>query len=181
MKAIVHNSASEWGHQSIIDTWHRKRWGDRLRVKDGIACGYHVVILNGLPTSDHIGHGDDPDRVIKILDGQIEIGRPLDADDELEAHEIGAHAYGFNRDTLSVCLIGDNYFTRNQIVSLIKVLKWWDFHFRIRTRDIMGHYELPNTNKSCPNLDMNRIRKLYNAKTDSMRLLGGFNNLKEVA
>jgi hypothetical protein len=168
-KIIVHCSASEWGCQSIIDGWHRARGWKQ--------CGYQIVIPNGYVTHSHY----ELRRAVKLLDGTIEVGRPLDADADLEAHEMGAHCYGYNDTTLSICLVGDDRFTRNQVISMVKVVKWWQREFGVDTKNVVGHYEMPTAaGKTCPNLDMDTVRRLIVAKTDSMDLLAALPNLKEV-
>jgi len=167
-KIVIHCSASEWGTSHVIDLWHRERgW-------KGI--GYHVDIMNGFPTADHYKRN----RLIHILDGVPEMGRPLDADEDLEADEMGAHCYGYNASTLAVCLIGDKTFTRSQITMLVKVVRWLQVQFRIDTRGIVGHCEMPTAGgKTCPNLDMGIVRSLIEAKSEGMRLLKAIPNLKQ--
>ena len=161
---IVHCSASKWGNVIEIDRWHRAR-GWR-------AIGYHVVILNGMSTAQDAKRGD----TVRILDGAIQVGRALDADADLEAHEMGAHVYGFNKTTIGMCLIGVDKFTRNQIVNSVKVVKFWQELYGIETAKVKGHYEMPTAKgKTCPNIDMNLYRELVDAKTASMRLLASFN------
>ncbi|MCH7549668.1 MAG: N-acetylmuramoyl-L-alanine amidase [Candidatus Krumholzibacteriota bacterium] len=172
-KIIVHCSDSAWGHALIINKWHTD---PPPQGRGWRAIGYHVVIQNGLPTADHVRKNE----TIRMLDGQVELGRPLDADEDLEAHEMGAHVYGFNRTTLAVCLIGTDTFTRNQIISLVKVVKWWQFQFRVKTKNVLGHYEMPTARgKTCPNLDMEKIRSLIHYKSEAMRGLNNIPNLKE--
>jgi N-acetyl-anhydromuramyl-L-alanine amidase AmpD len=79
-------------------------------------------------------------------DGTIEYGRPTDRP--------GAHARGFNHISLGICLVGgkggDN-FTDDQwdaLAGLVIGLK--QAH---PAADVLGHRDLPNVNKSCPNFD----------------------------
>ena len=153
MRIIVHCSDSEWGHATIIEQWHKARWGEL--VPEGRPCiGYHAVIMNGFPTNDHWQKG----KRVDLYDGMIEMGRPLDSDDQLEVHERGAHAYGFNRDTVAVCLIGVKSFTKAQICSLTKLLDLWRNQFNVSWHEILGHKDLPGVTKTCPNLEMGLIR-----------------------
>lgn len=171
MKIVVHHSASEFGSAIVIDSWHRERWGDRLRTANAPAIGYHGVIQNGFP---HVTFFRE-NRRVKILDGAIEPGRPFDADEELEAWEAGAHAYGYNRETLAICLIGIDTFTRNQIISLVKLLKWWQHQFGVSAENIVGHRELSGARTRCPGaLDMDVVRRMVMLKGESMKLLARF-------
>ena len=54
-------------------------------------------------------------------DGTIEEGRPK--------YWVGAHVYSFNKASLGVCMIGRNYFTEVQFISLKKVLNAWANEF----------------------------------------------------
>jgi len=94
-------------------------------------CGYHAVI---------------------IKTGQVQRGRS----DEEE----GAHAKGANKDSLGVCLIGDDCFTVAQLVSLRGLLKMWMTQYHLNSKDIYCHYQL-NSNKTCPNFRWEDIRELF--------------------
>jgi len=82
-------------------------------------------------------------RVIK-RNGVIEHGRP--------EFWIGAHVYGHNKNSLGVCLIGTNKFTRNQFSSLKNVLLRWKKKYP--KAEIIGHRDAINTKKTCPNFDV---------------------------
>lgn len=82
--------------------------------------------------------------------GVLQIGRP--------ASWIGAHTRGENDDSISVCLGGRFAFTRIQEKALINVLKVLISAFDLTANDVYGHYEF-NENKTCPNMDMNKIRR----------------------
>ncbi len=176
-RAFVHCSDSPWGTVLHINQWHeQKGWGDKAK---GIpAIGYQAVIENGYPTSDHFKKRHR----LRLFNGSISMGRFYDSDNIIEASEVGAHAYGHNRDSMAVCLIGRHArdFTRNQIISLIKLLQLWRSQFGIEADDILGHYEVDTHGKTCPNLDMEVIRGLVQNKSDSFTLMDRL-NLKEVA
>jgi len=85
-------------------------------------------------------------------DGTIQKGRDLGA--------IGAHAVGFNNESVGICLIGgvnsknesvDN-FTKEQKESLIKLLDCLKIEYPSAT--VLGHKELPNVAKDCPCFDV---------------------------
>lgn len=85
--------------------------------------GYHKVILRS---------------------GVIENGRP--------EYWVGAHVKGKNSISLGVCLIGRNNFTKNQMISLEKVLRKWKLTYP--RAKIVGHCDTGNTKKTCPNFDV---------------------------
>lgn len=76
--------------------------------------------------------------------GEIENGRP--------EFWIGAHVKGKNEISLGVCLIGKKNFTKNQFISLEKVLKEWKNKYP--NAKILGHRDTVNTKKTCPNFDV---------------------------
>ena len=145
IKAIViHCSASpngRWTTAPDIDRWHDERGFERMeswREKfnpDYKAIGYHFVICTN---------------------GAIATGRHQD--------EIGAHAVGYNKHTLGVCLIGTDKFTAEQWQALDELVA------RLRTRypaaKIIGHRDLsPDLDgdgtvephewlKTCPGFDV---------------------------
>lgn len=100
------------------------------------------------PTSPAIGYH----KVIR-RNGVIEDGRPEE--------RIGAHAQGYNKDSLAVCLVGgvaadnqtpENNFTPAQFESLKTVLKDWVK--RYGNVEICGHRDLPDVHKACPSFDV---------------------------
>lgn len=100
------------------------------------------------PTSPAIGYH----KVIR-RDGTIEDGRPEE--------RAGAHAQGYNADSLAVCLVGgtkkdgktaENNFTQEQFESLKAVLAdWWSRYGKVET---VGHGKLPGVAKACPSFDV---------------------------
>ncbi len=84
--------------------------------------------------------------------GSIELGRDL--------RQSGAHAKGFNRNSIGVCLVGgvnfvhdpDDNFTDKQYTSLGITLEYWK---RIYPQaEIVGHRDLPDVSKACPSFDV---------------------------
>ena len=138
---ILHYSYSNFGNAALIDEWHRSRgWS---------GIGYHYVILNPYPNAESFRLH----RPQFWLDGVVEIGRPLDA--------VGAHSYGFNTNSIGICLIGKELFTYQQFQSLATLIS--DLKNDFPEFKIYGHYELQDTSrppKSCPNLDMDCVRKI---------------------
>ncbi len=76
--------------------------------------------------------------------GKIENGRP--------EYWIGAHVKGKNDISLGVCLIGRDNFTKQQFISLERVLKSWKLVYP--SAKIIGHSDTGNTKKTCPNFDI---------------------------
>ena len=94
----------------------------------------------------HLGFGWDGIGYHKIINrsGEIENGRP--------EYWVGAHVKGKNDISLGVCLIGRNKFTKEQFISLEKVLKKWKSLYP--KAKIVGHKDTGNTQKTCPNFDV---------------------------
>ena len=94
----------------------------------------------------HLGFGWDGIGYHKVIrrSGKIENGRP--------EYWVGAHVRGKNEISLGVCLIGKDYFTKKQFMSLERVLKKWKNKHPYAK--IVGHREVGNTKKTCPNFDV---------------------------
>ncbi len=94
----------------------------------------------------HLGFGWNGIGYHKIIlrCGEIENGRP--------EYWIGAHVKGKNDVSLGVCLIGKDQFTKEQFISLKKILSKWKLQFP--KAKIIGHYNTGNTDKTCPNFDV---------------------------
>ena len=99
----------------------------------------------------HLGFGWDGIGYHKIIQrsGKVENGRP--------EYWIGAHVKGKNKISLGVCLIGRDNFTKNQFLSLCKVLKKWKKKYP--NTKIVGHCDIGETNKTCPNFDVDNWSK----------------------
>lgn len=119
------------------------------RQKGWSGIGYHFVIKR---------------------DGTIENGRMID--------ETGAHARGFNKGTLGICMVGgrgdngkpENNFTPEQERALEKLIKeLYDFY---PITFIVGHRDLPKVNKACPCFKVSDF-------LDEIGLFGDFKFTKE--
>jgi len=102
--------------------------------------GYHFVIGNGVNTED----------------GKIYSTR--------KTKYIGAHAYGSNKNSIGIALVGNFDKTlpsKKQMASLLKLIKKISKKHKIPSKNILGHKEVKGTKKSCPgkNIDMKEIRK----------------------
>lgn len=162
-KIFIHHSASEWGTANIIRQWHLdKGWRN---------CGYHFIILNGILTYDDYKNN----RIFDSMIGQIEVGRPINADPWLDANEQGAHAYGYNDDSIGICLIHDEKpYKPEMINSLHKIVLDLMNKFDINVENVLGHYEVETGKPHCPSIDMNKFRfglkMLIDAKRVSNKL-----------
>ncbi len=136
----LHCSDSSYGNAALIESWHKAR-GFRM-------IGYHYVILNSYPTERSYSEK----RPEFQFDGYVETGRP--------SQMIGAHARGYNRNSIGVCLIGRSQFTGLQFGSLKRLIA--EIQRQHPQACIIGHYELDN-NKTCPNIDMDWLRGILNS------------------
>ena len=78
---------------------------------------------------------------------------------------IGAHVFGYNKNSIGLCLIGnfdEEKPTKKQIQTLIKFLKEKVRKFKIPIKNILGHREFLNVTKTCPGkfIDMEKIRRM---------------------
>ena len=161
-RLVVHCSDSSFGSALLIDKWHKER-GFRM-------IGYHYVILNGFPTS----HQLKIKQRWNFLDGSIECGRNLDADPYLEKEEVGAHAYGFNQESVGICLIGkDGNFTPRQFYALRVLVNELRRCFDLPVSAVVGHYEL-NPAKTCPQINMDHLRQYLDNYNKITLLLNNF-------
>jgi N-acetyl-anhydromuramyl-L-alanine amidase AmpD len=91
-------------------------------------------------------------------DGRVELGRDLNKDGDID-EEIGAHAFGWNANSIGICLIGganpagqgEANFTREQMIALAA--------FLVAKREeypkarVMGHRDT-GAKKDCPSFDV---------------------------
>ncbi len=146
-RLVVHCSDSSFGSALLIDKWHRER-GFRM-------IGYHYVVLNGYPTHNQMLSKQR----WNFLDGSVECGRNLDADPYLEEKEVGAHAYGFNRESVGICMIGkEGKFTPRQLYALRVLINELRHCFGLPSAAVVGHCEL-NPHKTCPDINMEHLRQ----------------------
>ena len=142
-RIVVHCSASLWGSAPEIRNWHivGNGWSD---------IGYHYVIGNGKIKLDYY---------LDSANGSVEIGRPIDGDKIAESSEKGAHAYGYNSDSIGICVVGKEKFTPYQMGNLIYLVSDLMVKFKIEIENVVGHYEL-DPKKTCPNIDMSSFRNI---------------------
>lgn len=92
-------------------------------------------------------------------DGTLENGRDRDGDGDVE-DEVGAHARGFNRGSIGVCLVGgvdetgkaEANFTFKQYATLYSLCL--NMHEKYPGIIICGHRDLPNISKDCPSFNV---------------------------
>lgn len=131
---VIHCSDSSWGTQQDIRHWHLAR-GFRT-------TGYHFVIDNGTYANDFR---------IPSLDGMIETGRNI--------NQIGAHARGYNKTHIGICLIGRGAFTKKQLAALFSLTQDLMRIYDIPVDNIIGHRECRGTHKRCPCFDAAYLRE----------------------
>ena len=141
---FIHCSDSNFGNNLLIDSWHKDRgWS---------GIGYHFVLLNGCvhTSKDYWA----------VMDGQIQTGRPLDRDPDIEKNEVGAQVENYNQNSIGICLIGTTEFTKKQMESL-KILVTDLLSFTGLTINfVLGHCESNTAHgKTCPNIRMDLLRK----------------------
>ena len=102
----------------------------------------------------HLSFGWDGIGYHKVIcrNGNIENGRP--------EFWIGAHTFNKNEKSLGVCLIGRNNFSDLQFLSLKNLLIEWKMKYP--NSIILGHRDSINTNKTCPNFNVNEWCKKEN-------------------
>lgn len=83
--------------------------------------------------------------------GHIELGR-------LHS-ETGAHVAGQNNDSIGICWVGRNKISDEQKETLLKLLKNLIESYNLPKTKVFGHKEF-DPKKTCPNLDMEKLRGL---------------------
>ena len=114
-----------------INQWHQERGFDGVLVgidSHRVYCGYHYIIRR---------------------DGTTQVGRP--------DHYIGAHVKGYNKNSLGIVWVGKTLITPEQTATLMTLLRMLCMRYALGINEVYGHTEL-NPLKSCPNLDMDKIR-----------------------
>lgn len=89
-------------------------------------CGYHYVIQP---------------------DGRVQRGRP--------ESKVGAHCEGANKDSIGICLIGTDKYTKDQFLSLRGLIEEICLRYKIPVTEIYMHHEFESAKKqgkTCPNI-----------------------------
>lgn len=122
------------------------------------------IILHCTASPDHIDFGakdiDDWHRkrgwsgigyhYVVRRNGEIEKGRP-----EVKP---GAHAYGANRESIGIVWVGTHSIDPRQEKSLLSLVQFLMGKYNVKIENVLGHCEAVQTDKTCPNLDMDRVR-----------------------
>lgn len=82
--------------------------------------------------------------------GEIERGRPEEI--------AGAHAYGVNSRSIGICWVGIDSLSPEQEKSLTGLINLVRGKHNIDIENVKGHREAVKTTKTCPNLNMDRVR-----------------------
>lgn len=82
--------------------------------------------------------------------GEIERGRP-----ETEA---GAHAKGVNTRSIGIVWVGKTNPSPEQEKSMVGLINWLRGKYNVSIDNVLGHREAVDTGKSCPNINMDRLR-----------------------
>ena len=91
-------------------------------------------------------------------DGTVELGRDLDGDGDVDEHP-GAHAYGFNKYSIGICLIGGKglfNFTWAQLVALHDLVH--ELRIKYPYSAVVGHRDL-DERKDCPQFSVIQLFK----------------------
>lgn len=91
------------------------------------------------------GWSDNGYHFIIKKDGTIEIGRPLE--------KMGAHAKGYNRNSVGTCLVGRDSFTHAQYESLRTIDNFLRKVYNVET---VGHCDI-TIGKTCPNFNVKKV------------------------
>lgn len=91
--------------------------------------------------------------------GEIIKCRDLDGDGDVE-NEVGAHARGFNRGSIGICLEGRDTFNQNQFDSLRYLITDIVSRHGIKQENIIGHYQV-DSGKTCPNFDVPELLRSW--------------------
>lgn len=70
---------------------------------------------------------------------------------------IGAHTKGHNAQSIGICLSGRHEFTQEQFTALGKLCLELTRKYGLDKKDILGHCELDQTGKTCPNFDVHAL------------------------
>lgn len=92
--------------------------------------------------------------------GVVEAGRPED--------KIGAHAKGYNKYSLGIVWVGRNDIADEQKQALITEILAWVEQYKLSIDDVIGHCEV-NSGKTCPNLDMDKFRRLLRQRQEEVK------------
>ena len=143
-RIFCHCTASEWGTVEEVTRWHIERGFGTI--------GYHALITNQFPTYRHYKDCTG----VSAYDGKVWPGR--------DEAEVGAHVKAANRDSLGICLVGNEAFSSKQVDALVSWCVRKCLQYALTADAVRGHCEWWSDqglapSKSCPNVPMPDIRK----------------------
>ena len=145
-RIFLHCSDSAFGDSQTIESWHRDRFTAGL--SSGRHIGYHYVVLNGRRRT-----GND---YVAADDGVVETGRPV--------YEKGAHVAGANGDSIGVCLVGRaGLYTVAQMRAAVHLVRSLIQVHELSWSSVFGHYQQPDSGKTCPDFQIDHFRSLLRA------------------
>lgn len=139
-RIIIHCSATpngRWNTARDIDDWHRQRGFQR---SDSWVQRFNPWLF-------HIGY-----HYVIYVNGGTATGRHLD--------EVGAHAAGYNADSVGICMLGTDRFTAEQWHALEDLVERL-LAKRCPGAQVLGHRDLPGVTKACPGFDVATWRALH--------------------
>lgn len=137
--------------------WHSTDTpADRIVTMDDV-YQWHVV-ENGWSAPGYAG--------LVLRDGSIQLGRDLDGDGDV-TDEIGAHAAGFNRESIGWAYAGgrgpNGQPQFNATPEMLAMMKFITDETEARFPGIetIGHCDLPGVKKACPVFDVRAWRSTW--------------------
>lgn len=127
---VVHCSDSP-DDRSSVDVREIRKWHTELPPKGNgwTDVGYHYVVRR---------------------DGEIEVGRMESA--------VGAHAPGYNKNSIGVVWVGKVEPSKEQRATLVKLVRELMQRYAVGPHRVFGHKEL-NPGRDCPVIDMVKFRE----------------------
>ena len=135
----------------------------------------HYIVVHCTDSPDNVDIGAKQINQWHQIRGWLQIGyhcvvRKNGSREEGRSHnEVGAHAFGYNSNSLGIVWVGKYDCNSKQMTSLISEIVEWMLAYDIPIANVLGHNELPDVKKTCPNINMNLLRnqcqKLYDEIT----------------
>jgi len=129
---IIHCTATpngRWHTAEDIDRWH----GERNFKRSPLLIGHNA------PHMPHIGY-----HFVVLTSGAVQACRGLS--------EVGAHVRSHNLNSIGVCMVGTDQYTKDQWHALKVLLV--GMKSRFKTLRIRGHQQI-NKDKTCPGFNVN--------------------------
>ena len=116
----------------------------------------------------HSGNADTPEKIRNLhinIKGWEDIGYHFMIDREgkllrgRNLETVGAHVYGYNEDSIGVCLLGNldkENAKEKQLEMLRRLIGMLCKEFDLNNKNIRLHRDFPNVTKSCPGKNISR-------------------------